>query len=235
MNTKKLWNKFDELSGRCYNNMIGTGEPFEVWDETFDILMDIISVGRDEDPNYAKELIDLEDSTDFEYDISGWLEDYLDELDMYEKYEKLEKVCDKLLKIFSWVEESPSELRFRKALVLKSQGKNQEALKFCEKWYHAEEDNILAATSLIYARLGVKDIDGAECLVKKYISEDTVCSEENDIVFIAAETLYKVSKNKKAEKQISQALKKYEEQVEAYMLGEDYEDEDFWDEELPFN
>lgn len=234
---KKLWKKFDELTGKCYMNMIGAEEDFEVWNKAFAVLMDIISSGRGDNPNYAKELVDLEDSTDFAHDISGWLEDYLDELDMREQYDKLLNVCDKLLGLFCWNEDKPSDLRFRKASALAAQGKKQEALKFCEEWYKAEQDNIVATTSLIYAKMGMKDIDGAEILVKKYISEDTVCSEENDILFTAT-TLYKINGNKKEEKRINKAIEKYEKELEEYFMGmEDYEDDelDFFDEELPFN
>ena len=61
--------------------------------------------------------------------------------------------------------------------------------------------------ALIYARIGIKDLEGAEKLVRKYISDDTICTEDNDIIFIAAEKLYKVNGNKKDEKRISRAIK----------------------------
>lgn len=52
--------------------------------------------------------------------------------------------------------------------------------------------------------------------MRQYISEDGACTDENDIVYMAAELLYKVSGNKKAEKRVSQVMKKYEKEVEAY-------------------
>ena len=62
--------------------------------------------------------------------------------------------------------------------------------------------------------------------------------DENDIVYMAAELLYKVSGNKKAEKRVSQAMKKYEKEVEAYFSGMDEDGLDFDDlddDDLPFN
>lgn len=95
-----------------------------------------------------------------------------------------------------------------------------------------------AVTSLIYSRIGVNDLAGAEKLVEKYISDDSICDEDNDIVFTAASLLYKTKGDKKKEKRINKAIQKYEEELEEYFLGmEDYgeEDFDFSDDELPFS
>lgn len=234
---KKLWKKFDELSGKCYMNMIGGTQGIEVWNEAFDTLLDIINTGRENNPDYAKELVDLDDSTDFAHDIDGWLEDYLDELDMRQQFDRLLEVCGRLLDLFYWEKDKPSDIRFRIAAALGEQGKNQEALDFCEKWYQEEEDNMVAATALIYARLAVKDFKGAEELVKKYILSDTVCTDENDIVFIAASVLYKANGNRKEEKRINKAIETYEEELEAYYMGIEDEDIDFdlLEDELPFD
>lgn len=235
---KKLWKKFDILTERCYSNMIGAGEEFQVWNEAFEVLLDIISAGREKNPDYAKELMDLDDSTDFSHDIEGWLEDYLDELEMRNQHDKLQKVCDKLLHLFSWVEDSPSDIRFRISSSLRAQEKTQEALDFCEKWYQEETDNLTAATALIYARLSVKDWKGAEELVEKYISEDTVCTEENDIVFTAASALYKANGDKKQERWVNRAIEQYDKELEAFCMGMDDEEDfdfDFPDEDFPFN
>ena len=75
--------------------------------------MDTISSGRENNPDFAKELVDLDDATDFGHDIGGWLEDYLDELEMRRQHDKVQKVCEKLIDIFRWKEDSPSDLRFR--------------------------------------------------------------------------------------------------------------------------
>lgn len=103
---KKQWKKFDELCEKCYLNMMGANKEDGVWDEAFDILLDIISTGRESNPNYAKELVELDDSTDFSHDIGGWLEDYLDELDMRRQFDRLLEVGGKLLDLFFWEDEN---------------------------------------------------------------------------------------------------------------------------------
>ena len=142
--------------------------------------------------------------------------------------------------MFRWEEEKPSDFRFYIASSLGAEGRKEEALEFCEEWYQKESDNILGATALIYARTAIRDFEGANQIVEQYILEDSSCTAENDIVYIAAELLYKVSGNKKAEKRVSQAIKKYEEEVEAYFsdVGEsdlDFILDDINDEDFPFN
>lgn len=234
---KKLWKKFDDLSEKCYLNMAGAYKEFEVWNEAFDVLLDIVSSGREKDAEYAKELVDLDDSTEFEHDVCGWLEDYMDELDMKEEYDRLLKVCEKLLSLFRWEEDGHSDLYFRISTTLARQGKHKESLDFCEEWYRKEKDNLYAVTALIYARIGMKDLDGAEELVKKYISGGTECTECNDIIFMAASTLYKARGNKEEEKRINKAIQRYEKAVEEFYCGMDLEeglDFDLLEEDLPF-
>ena len=52
------------------------------WNRCFKLLTEIISDGRAQDPDFAKELYLLDDGTDYAHDLQGWLEDYLDELDI---------------------------------------------------------------------------------------------------------------------------------------------------------
>ena len=150
----KLWKKFDHLTQTCYSNMAHGISDINSWNTGFDLLQEIISNGRAEDPDFAKELYLLDDETDYSHDVQGWLEDYLDALDMYEMYPELEDVCRKLLMLFEWKEDYPSDIRFLLASALGNQGKIEEARKYCEDWEADEKDNPLAAAALIYAKTG---------------------------------------------------------------------------------
>lgn len=233
---KKLWRKFEGFTSKCYINMIQSNTDISIWHDTFLVLIEIINVGRNQNSNFAPELYNLDESTDYKYDVGGFLEDYLDELDMYQQYEKVQQVCEKLIDLFEWKEDQPSDLRFRIASALGAQKKDAKRLAFCEDWYKKESDNISAAVALIYARTAAKDLSGAEQVVDSYISEGAVCTDENVIIYTAAEQLYKVSRNKKAEEQVKQSIKKYEDELEEYYSGIGGEDLDFIsDEELPFS
>lgn len=230
----KLWKKFNHFTETCYSNMASGISDISVWNTGFDLLQEIISNGRAEDPDFAKELYLLDDETDYSHDVQGWLEDYLDELDMYEMYPELEDVCRKLLMLFEWKEDYPSDIRFLLASALGNQGRTEEARKYCEDWEADEKDNPLAAAALIYAKIREKDFEGAEEVVRRYIAEDTECTEENDVIFTAALRLYKESGNKEMEKKIDDALEQYDKKLGEYLMGMDEEEFDFMDDELPF-
>lgn len=236
---KGLWKKFDCLTSKCYTNLTGGDSNGGDWDKAYEILCEIIREGRRQNSNYAPELDLLDDETDYKYDVCGWIEDYLDYLDEEEQYEKLRKVCEELIELFQWKEESPTDLRYYIAFSLGVERKVEEALAFCEEWYKKESSNVVGAAALIYARTAARDFEGANQIVEQYISEDGSCSDENDIVYMAAEVLYKVSGNTKAEKRVSQAIQKYEEEIESYFFDEDengldFNFDDIDDEDLPF-
>ena len=114
--------------------------------------------------------------------------------------------------------------------------------KNCEDWETQEKDNPLAAAALIYSLLRMKDYEGAEEIVRQHIEDDTICSEENDVIFTAALQLYKANGNKKMEKKMDDALEEYDKALERYLTGLDDEELEFGDidwemdeDDLPFN
>lgn len=230
----KLWKKFGQLTENCYENLVGIYKDETCWEKAFDVLKTIVEDGRSKNKTYARELYLLDEFTDYEYDVQGWLEDYLDEIDMRENHEKLLSDCEWLIEVFNWAEYSPSDIYSRKASALSSLGKMEEAHDFCVKWLEREPDNMQAIASTVYAKLGVKDIEAAEKIVSQYIDKNTECTEENDILFVAAQTLYAINGNKKAKKYVDAALERYEQYLEDYFMGDGDDDDDFLD-FLPFD
>ena len=82
----KQWKVFDELTERCYTDMIRNTVDMVNWNSSFKLLTEIISDGRAGNPDFAKELYLLDDETDYEHDLQGWMEDYLGELEIRERY-----------------------------------------------------------------------------------------------------------------------------------------------------
>lgn len=232
----KLWKKFNKLTAECYNGMAFGKLDLNSWNEAFEALISAIQEERSNNKNFAPEWSNVDDETEYQFDVDGWMEDYLDELGMRKQHEKCIEVCRKVISLFRWKEEDPDVFNVQIASTLAAEGKNKEALEFSEAWYQENMDSIPAATAVIYARLGMKDIAGAEAVVRNYITDDTPCTEENDILFIAAQTLYQVSGNKKENKKITKKLDQYEKELEAEFMDMGDEELDFEidDEDLPF-
>ncbi len=233
----KKWKRFSSLTGKCYNNMVGAEKDGSCWAQAFELLKEIICEERQKNPDFAPQLEMIDDVTDYEYDIQGWLEDCLDELDMRGEYEALLRMTDDLLGMFSWPEYTDSDIKFDKSSALGSLGRNEEAVKFCESWIKEEPDNIVAAAAGVYAYIRTKEYDAAQDLVDRFISDKSKCGDEDSIMFVAASKLYEATGTKKEKKQIDKALQDYDKYLEDYFENLDLEDEGFGfsDGELPFN
>lgn len=234
------WKQFGKLTEKCYLNMARSVEDLKCWDDAFALLLEIVADGRSKDPQYAAELYQLDEMTDYEYDVQGWLEDYLDEVDMREDKEKVLKICDTLLDLFHWEEEVPSDLQMMKSMALSALGRNDEAVELCRHWLEEDPEDITAVTASIYAYTASRDLEAAEKLIREHIQEDTQCTEENDILFTAAAAFYKASGNKKEYKRIDDALEAYDEELEKFFTGMDGDEDgddlfDWDDDDLPFN
>ncbi len=212
----KQWKKFAKLSEICYTEMEKGKIDLSVWDQSYEELKKVICSMRKENPNSARELYEIDDNSDFKYEIEGWLEDYRDTLDMMREHAKLQKVCEELIAMFCWKEDSPTDLKFHIVLALQGQEKYKEACEFSEHWYQEEDDNPYAAAALVYAKMGVKDYENARQLVQKLIPEGTSCSDENDVLFGAAEKLFERTGDKQAEEKIRAALDRYDAELEEY-------------------
>lgn len=231
MNHKK-WKRFDKLTEKCFYTMTGMEKDRECWNHAFELFQELVNDMKSGQPNGKLELYQVDDITDFEYDVQGWLDDYLDELDMNSEFEHLLEVCDALLEMFSWEDDDSSEIKFRKVSVLGALKRNDEAAELCRQWLADEPDNISAVTASVYASFARHDMETAEKLITQHISEDTQCTDENDILFTAASTYYQAAGKKKEKKRIDQAIKAYEKFLEEYWLGDDESDDEFvWGED----
>ena len=123
---KQLWKKFDKLTEICYMSELEDNCP--QWDEAYEVFKQLVAQGREKDPQYAAEILKMDDATDFAYGVADWIEDYLDELDAREEHEKLMERCEELLNLFQWQEVYPGDLKFRIASALAAEDKKEEAL-----------------------------------------------------------------------------------------------------------
>ena len=138
----KKWKTFNKLTAKCYNNMIRAEADGNCWQQAFELLKEIVREERQNNPNFASEIEMIDDITDYEYDIQGWIEDCFDEMDMRGEHEILLKMCDDLLTMFSWPDYTGSDLKFRKSSALESLGRTEEAVRFCKEWIPPYADEV---------------------------------------------------------------------------------------------
>ncbi len=231
----KKWKRFSVLTDKCYANMIGTEKDSSCWKQAFDLLMEIVRDERKINPDFSKEIGLLDDETDYEYDILGWLEDCLDETDMRKQYDLLLEMCNELSMLFILTDDAGLDIKFRKSTVLRDLKKVEEAVAFCRDWYETEKDNIVAATAYVYALIDEEEYADAEKMIQIFITDFSECTEDEELMFRAASKYYDVTGNKKKKKEVDKALKEYEKIVDQELLdwieGDDDED---WD-NLPFD
>ena len=239
MHSKK-WRKFDTLTEKCYENLIDSEKDGSCWKQAFELLKEIVREERQADPSCMPELELVDDATDYEHDVQGWIEDCLDEMDMREDYETLLRMCDDLLEMFGWPEYTGSDIKFLKVSALGDLGRNREAVEYCRKWIQKEPENVVASTAGVYALIGTKEYEEAEKLAAGFILNPAECTEENEIMFTAVSKLYEAMGRKKEKRQIDRAIKEYEERLEEELADFDMDDEDEYsfgdwdDDDLPF-
>ena len=199
MNNKR-WKQFDAFAEKCEENLYGKNKNNSCWQEAYSILKDIVKEGRKKNPDFPKKLYELDELTDFEHDVVGFVDDYFEMMKIY------------------------------KASALSLLNRKKEAVEFCQAWLNDYPDNIYAVTALIYAMVNSykhgddTPLDSARELIEKYIQPDTECTDDNDILFTAASILYEAIGDKEAQKQVDDRLNAYEAQLDEMM--EKFDDND---------
>lgn len=215
---KKLWDLFDKASDKCYKEIMQGKLDDKVWKETYELLLEIIEKEASKHQKGSWEFYMLDDETDYEHDVEGWLEDYLDNLEEEEKHAEILQICEKILEMFDWKEVSSSDFKIRIVFSLIAQKKGEEALAFSKKWYDEDEDDQNAVQAYIRSKIEMKDMDGAKEILNKYIDENTECCEENELIFQVALLVFKLEKNKTMQRLIEKKIHDYEEKIDNELL-----------------
>ena len=138
------WERFAELTARCYKAAENENTLNACWNDAFDALMEIVAIKRGEDSSFARELGDMDTLTDFKFNIEGLILDYLDKLWEAGDYETICTNGDKIISIFDWRVESSSAIRTRVINALIKIGKRDEAMQYCLEWIEAEPEDVNA-------------------------------------------------------------------------------------------
>ena len=214
---KTLWKQYDEITLQCYIDSTKNEYSQERWDEAFRLLADIFARAKAETPEVLTDLADFEASIDYQYDISGWLTEYLDGLAEGQQFEKIVEACQYIIETFQWEKDSPAEYRYRLTAAMVAQKKVTEALVYCKVWYEQESDSPVAASALIELLTITEQFDKAEEILQKFITEETVCDVETEGLFSIASYLYERSGDEAKKASIDSRMASYAAQLEELM------------------
>ena len=206
---KRNWIKFNKLAEECYANKIGAYNDWHCWIKAFHQLRESILEERQTDPGFAPNLRAVDEATDFEYDIKGWLDDCLDAVIIKEEYELLLRMCDELLDLFGGEEGASDYVGSSKASALILLGRHDEALQYCRDWMAREPENISAALTLVDSLMEAGNYDDAKKLILQYIPEGTECDGKNVTMFLMASRFYTETGDDKALKKVEEELDKF--------------------------
>lgn len=214
---KTLWKKYDELTLQCYIDSTKNEYSQQRWDEAYRVLTEIFARAKEETPEAMEELMEFESSIDYQYDIGGWLEEYLDHLVEEQRFEEIVDVCQNIIETFQWKKDNPAEYRYRLVAAMVAQKKATEALVYCKVWYEQEDDNPVSASAFIEMLTVTEQFDKAEEILEKFINEDTVCDAQTENLFSIASYLYDRSGQAEKKASIDTRIEQYAAQLEQLM------------------
>ncbi len=138
------WEKFAELTARCYKAAENGNTLSTCWNDAFNALMDVITQERGNDSSFARELGNLEKLTDFKFNIVGLILDYFDWLWRVGDYQTICVNGDRIISAFDWHVESSSAIRIKMINALMKLGRKDEAVEYCMEWIKAEPEDVNA-------------------------------------------------------------------------------------------
>ena len=124
------WKKFAELTAHCYKEAENGNTLNACWNDAFNALMDVIMQERAADSGFARELGDLEQLTDFKFNIVGVVLDYFDRLWQVGDYQTICTNGDRIISAFDWRVESSSAIRLRVVNALMKLGRRDAAVAY---------------------------------------------------------------------------------------------------------
>lgn len=170
-------------------------------------------------------LVEVDEATDFAYELHNWLQDMEMELGNAKENEKRITFCREVLDLFDWEEDSPDNYMAAIGEALQDLGRVKESNEWFEDWLKKEPGNPSCINAYFWCLIERNEIDRAKGLLEETITPDTECSMDNEILFYRAADLYQVTGDKeKAElykKKAEDFRKKFLEDPLMYRNGND--------------
>ncbi|GFI22535.1 hypothetical protein IMSAGC011_01311 [Lachnospiraceae bacterium] len=144
MEKNKKWDIFEDLTAKCYKSQDNGNIIKEHWYSAYDILLEIIEEERKKSPECFVELAEIDQKTEYKYNVQSWVDDYFKELSTLGDYDRIYRDGTRLINAFQWQEQSPAEIKLRVINAMERLGMHEAASRCSEEWVVQNPDNINA-------------------------------------------------------------------------------------------
>lgn len=155
MEKNQKWYLFEDMTDQCYKTLNNGNVITECWYGAFETLLEIIAEEREKNPGCYKELLEIDQATEFKYSVVGWVDDYFKELVLIEDYDRIYRDGIRLLEAFEWQNQSATQIRLRVVNALERLGMHDTADKYNEEWNGQNSDDMSAVLAALI--LGKQD------------------------------------------------------------------------------
>lgn len=201
----------------------------QVWDKIKEWITDEFYIIDAKGNTIKPEMIDVDDKTEFRYELYNWLQDMEMEYSNSRMFEERIHFCNDVIELFAWQEDSPDNYRTAIGEALNDMQRYMECDEWFEAWLKEESDNPHCINGYLYCLTYRDDIEKAKIITEKYITEDIPCTLENETIFIRAQEIYEELKDHemvlKYQAKIDQCQEEYDKSVDQY---ESEDDEPFY-------
>lgn len=129
------------------------------------------------------ELIDVDEQTDYKYELYNWIGDMEITFMNSRMYEEAITYFSELIDLFAWEKESCDYYKANIGEVYNAMEKYEECDKYFEDWLKQEPNNIPCISIYILCVMLRNDDARAKKMIEQYVSLDMNIDDENEILF----------------------------------------------------
>jgi len=173
-----------------HNSIEATSLFMSVWDQIKHFVIDGFYSENNNGQLIKPELTDIDEQTDYKYDLFNWLQDMEMEFGNARKDEEQIQFCKDVLDLFSWRVDCSDNYRTAIGEALNSLRKYSECDEWFESWLKIDSNNPNCINIYIFCLIIRNDLEKAKEIAETYINDSLPCTWENEIMFIRAMALY---------------------------------------------
>ena len=162
----------------------------QIWNKIKQWIMDEFYITDTKGNLIKPEMIDIDDKTEFRYELFNWLQDMEIEFANTRMFQERIQFCSDVIELFAWQEDSADNFRTAIGEALNGMQNYRKCDDWFEEWLKEERDNSSCINIYLDCLIQRGDIEKAKTIAQKYITEDIPCTLENEMMFIRAQELF---------------------------------------------